>query len=92
MVYHLSENDEDLDPKEINALCEKICRLMHGHGPYVQGAVLGELVARYLAGFHIFNTPDQDPHMLRRRILRAHVRLVLKLIPLHERELLRSRS
>jgi hypothetical protein len=68
---------------ESDVLCERISPLLAGHAPEVQGAVLAELLALFLAG-------HQGPAELREEILRMHLDCVRALIPVFD-QMLRER-
>jgi len=53
--------------------------VLHGHGPIVQGAVLADLLAMWLAG-HVGSGAAE----LREHLLADHMKLVRKLIEVNE--------
>jgi hypothetical protein len=55
--------------------------LLHGIGPVIQGAILADLLAIWLAGHFGSNG-------MREQLLNDHIRTVWQLIPCNEREIL----
>jgi hypothetical protein len=66
----------------VRHLCAKIGQLLHGHSPQVQGAVLADLLAMWLAG-HTAGDPIANDE-LRGELLAAHINVVRELIPENE--------
>lgn len=62
-----------VDVHDVEPLVERIKPLLAGKPPELQGAVLAELLAMFIAGHH----PD-----LRSKILALHFRATMNLIPL----------
>ena len=60
----------------VEKLVKEIEPILHGNGPDVQGAVLADLLAIYLAGF---------PQQARKRILEAHIFGMYPLIAVNEK-------
>lgn len=54
---------------------EQCCRVLAGHPPEVQGAVLADLLATWLAG--------HNPPELREDLLRLHLRTVRQMLAEH---------
>lgn len=71
------------DANTIVAISETIGPILRGLGPDVQGAVLADLVATWLAGFQ-----GEGAEGLRRDLLAAHISLVRELIPVNEKAML----
>lgn len=69
------------DLRTIKQLTERIGRLLHGHPPTVQGAVLADLLAMWLAG-HMSET-EADTTGLREMLLSSHIEVVRKLVPVN---------
>ena len=67
-------------PKEVERIVNAIKPLLAGHPPEVQGAVLADLLAMFLAG-HV--GPDADT--VREDLLWFHIDLVRQLIPVNEK-------
>ena len=61
--------------EEVLAIVEQIRPLLAGHGPETQGAVVGNLVAIWIAGF-----PDAE---LRKDATHILMDLINELIPVH---------
>jgi hypothetical protein len=72
----------DADADETLELLSRIGPILAGRPPQVQGAVLADLFATWLAG-HFAETPEQTAE-LREVLLEQHLDLVRKLIPLNE--------
>jgi hypothetical protein len=68
---------------EMEELVLSISRMLHGHRPEVQSAVLADLVAMWLAGF-LINT---DAAKLQEELLEEFVKLVRGLIRPNEQQL-----
>jgi hypothetical protein len=66
--------------RRVQAISETIGPMLHGLGPDIQGAVLADLLAIWLAGFQ-----GPDAEAVRDELLDAHVHLVRKLIPVNEK-------
>jgi hypothetical protein len=67
---------------EIGPIVERIRPLLAGHSPEVQGAVLADLLAIFLAA-HGVDDPDPAVEALREEILRLHIDAVRALIPIN---------
>lgn len=68
---------------EIAVTRQTICQirpLLAGLPPYLQGAVLSELLALWLAGHYAPDNPE-DTAQFRADLLEMHIRLVKQLIP-----------
>lgn len=70
-------NDEDVMP-----LVEIIKPLLAGWPPQIQGAVLADLLATWLAGHHISGDAELTRAM-RAELLAEHCQLVWELVPLN---------
>lgn len=69
----MSSNDPR--PGKVDHIVAQIMPLLAGNPPEVQGGVLGDLVAMFIAGHH----PG-----LREEILTMHIALVRTLVPVNE--------
>ena len=67
----------------IVAISETIGPMLRGLGPDVQGSVLADLVATWLAGFR-----GDGAQALREELLAGHISLVRDLIPVNEKIIL----
>lgn len=78
------------DPAEVDAIVDSIWptlqRAMGGLDPNLQGAVLADLVATWLAGHT--GESQRAVNQLREELLELHVEFVRKLIPVNERKLM----
>jgi hypothetical protein len=76
----LSERDPAISAtaREASRLSALIQPLLHGRGPELQGAVLADLLAMFIAGHH----PG-----LREEILQMHLGAVRELVPVCERQI-----
>lgn len=72
--------------REVTARFESIRPLLAGAGPKVQGAVLGDLVALWLAGHLVVGDPAATAE-LRKDMLDELVGLVEKLVPVNAAQL-----
>ena len=70
----------------VRELCDTIGPLLRGRGPFVQSAVLADLVAMWLAG-HIGTTPEQTAE-IRETMLALFIEAVRDMIPLNEQMIL----
>lgn len=75
----------DAAAHEVVALVDQIRPILHGRGEMIQGAVLADLLAMWLAG-HV----GPDAEALRAELLAMHIDAVRKLIPVNEVMLLQS--
>jgi hypothetical protein len=66
-------------PEAIDAIVRKIIPLLAGQHPTVQGGVLADLMAIYLAGHQ-----GEGAEALREELLALHVATVRQLIPVNE--------
>jgi hypothetical protein len=64
---------------EVAALFQRICPLLAGHSPEVQGAALADLLALFLAGYQGPGAAE-----VREELLALHVETVRGLIPANE--------
>ena len=74
--------EEDEEGEEVLELTERISPLLHGNPPGVQGAVLAELVARFVAG-HFHDDGKEASAKVRRSVIADFVKLVRGLVPFH---------
>ena len=74
------ETDEEGD--EILEIAAEISPLLHGHEPGVQGAVLADLVSRWVAN-HFHEEGGELSRKIRREVLADFVKLVRGLVPFH---------
>ncbi len=70
---------QEPDPHDVEPIVERIRPLLAGHRPEIQGAVLADLLATWLAG-HMGEGADR----VREELLRMHIEMVRKLIPVNE--------
>lgn len=77
----------DIDLQEVGRLVEAIRPILAGKPAPITGAALADLLAIWLAGH--FAGGDDENATVREELLTNHVRVVRKLIPVNERELLR---
>ena len=63
----------------VEQIVKAISPLLAGHSPEIQGAVLADLLAMFLAG-HV----GSDADAVREEILRLHIETVRELIPVNE--------
>lgn len=71
-------------------LLDRIGPLLHGHHPDVQGAVLADLLAMWLAGHFVERGGAQQTERYREELLQFHIEAVRKLIPANEAMILRG--
>jgi hypothetical protein len=83
-----AESDMRAHAVKVGEIVDQISPLLAGRGPEVQGAVLGELVATWLAGYQAIED-DVDIDACREELLHHHVRLIRALIPIQEALLLK---
>ena len=69
--------------KRVAILLEGLKLLLRGHPPEVQGAVIGEALAIWLAA---------QPDFVREDVMKAHIEYVRGLIPAVERQLFNGRG
>jgi hypothetical protein len=60
---------------EVDRIVERVMPLLAGRAPEVQGGILGDLVAIFIAGHH---------PALREEMLSMHINLVRQLVPVNE--------
>jgi hypothetical protein len=75
---------------EVSATVEKIRPLLAGHDPKIQGAVLTDLVAIFLAGHFARGGDPEQTRKLREALLTIHVETVWELIPANEEIILKQ--
>jgi hypothetical protein len=80
----------DLDLDDVRRLVEAIRPILGGKPPPIQGAVLADLLAIWLAGH--FAGDDAANAAVREELLTAHIAMVRKLIPVNEEWMLRRRE
>ena len=70
---------EDKEVDQVKTLVDRISPLLHGQDRQVQGAVLADLLARWLAGHCV---PDDrfQTILMRGRILQQHMKIVRDLV------------
>jgi len=71
------------DPREIDRLVEQIMPILAGHHEAIQSGVLADLLSMWLAG-HFIEGSAKKTAKLREQLLRDHMQLVRKLIPVNE--------
>ena len=67
------------DVEQTLELAERIKPILAGHEPYVQSAVLAELLSVWLAGWFVADSKEKT-RRLRRELLDRHIKLVWKLV------------
>jgi hypothetical protein len=68
--------------RDVSPLVDRIRPLLAGHEPAVQGAVLADLLAIWLAG-HLYPGDAAATAELREDVLRMHIEAVRALVPLN---------
>lgn len=63
-------------------IAQKTYALLVGHPSEIQGAVLADLLATWLAG-HIVHDNPAETHKIRKSVLDLHIEVVRKLIPVN---------
>jgi hemerythrin len=71
---------DDNDIKQMQELFKEIGLLLHGRAPHIQGAVLADLLALWLAG-HVIRDDRKATKAVRQEMLAMHMRKVRELIP-----------
>jgi hypothetical protein len=69
------------DARRVHELVDRIKPILAGEAPNVQGAVLADLLAMWLAGHVIMGDPKETEKM-RERALEIHIATVRALIPI----------
>ena len=72
------------DAREIAALGRQIAPLLGGHPAEVQGGVLADLLAIWLAGHHVAGDEDET-RRFRAELLAMHCTMVRLLVPVNAR-------
>ncbi len=77
---------DDKEVDEVQALIDRISPILHGQDRRVQGAVLADLLARWLAGHCV---PDDrfQTILMRGRILHQHMKIVRDLTKVNAMQL-----
>ena len=70
----MTDNASDLATRAME-IARTMHRLLHGHPPEIQGAVLADLLATWLAG---------HPPVMREAVLQAHIEQMRPLIEINE--------
>jgi len=80
----MADADKKIDEEEdeVLELIHRISPILYGNEPGVQGAVLADLVARWLAG-HFHEEGGEFSKKVRREILADFTKLVRGLLPFH---------
>lgn len=73
--------------KHVEHISESIHMILHGQGPNVQGAVLAELVATWLAG-----RVGPDRGVARKAIMKIWLKMMFELVPVCEIEIARRQQ
>lgn len=76
--------DKQID--EVFEAANRCAYVLYGREPEIQGAILAELLSRWLAG-HFGETPEHTK-ALRDSLLGVHIKSVIELIPESEKEIL----
>jgi hypothetical protein len=71
---------------DVDSIVQSIRPLLAGHGPLLQGYVLGDLVAIWLAGHEALGDPVAT-EKLRADLLAMHCDLVRCLVPINAKEI-----
>lgn len=74
------------EAERVREICQKIGPLLTGHSSPIQGAVIADLLARWLAGHVIVGDPEGSARM-RETLLKFHVEAVLELTKLNASEM-----
>lgn len=69
---------------EAAQLYDAVAELIRGHHPYVQGAVLADMLAMWLAGHNLLGDKKGTREM-RETLLAEHIKAVRDLIPVNEK-------
>jgi len=69
-----------------NEIWPHVAPLLAGKEPQVQGAVLADLVARWIAG-HFVPGSQWATHRVRERFLNLHIETVRKLVPVNAKQM-----
>jgi hypothetical protein len=72
------DNETEIASAMIDVIMDRISPLLQGQPREVQGGVLGECLARWLAG---------HPDHIREKVLQIHINYVRELLPRVEREI-----
>lgn len=72
------------DIETVRDMVSEIGTILHGKGPAIQGAVLADLLAMWLAG----HVAGEDTEEIRRDLLESHIKVVRELIPENEKVIL----
>jgi hypothetical protein len=67
---------------KVKMLTDRISPILHGHDPEIQGAVLAEVLAKWLAG-HVVPGDRVQTILLRGRLFREHMKIVRDLTKLN---------
>ena len=67
---------------KVKMLTDRISPILHGHNPEIQGAVLAELLATWLAG-HAVPGDRMQTILLRGRLFHEHMKIVRDLTKLN---------
>jgi hypothetical protein len=67
---------------KVKMLTDRISPILHGHKPEIQGAVLAELLATWLAG-HVVPGDRMQTILLRGRLFHEHMKIVRDLTKLN---------
>ena len=67
---------------KVKMLTDRISPILHGHNPEIQGAVLAELLATWLAG-HVVPGDRMQTILLRGRLFHEHMKVVRDLTKLN---------
>ena len=67
---------------KVKMLTDRISPILHGHNPEIQGAVLAELLATWLAG-HVVPGDRMQTILLRGRLFDEHMKIVRDLTKLN---------
>jgi len=71
---------------EVEAIVNRMRPALAGHPSPIQGAALADLLAIWLAG-HIVPGKPAETKAARERLLKMHVEMVRKLIPVNEAQI-----
>ena len=84
----MTDDDEVLTfALQVEALVEQIRPILAGKPSVIQGGVLADLLATWLAGHMIMDKPRQT-FTLREQLLAAHLKVVRLLIPVNENQIM----
>jgi hypothetical protein len=82
----MSVKSLDAMPREVARAIELIKPVLHGRPPEMIGAILADLLAIWLAGYHVEDDADAT-RSLRAELLAMHCRTVGALVPINAKSM-----